>query len=170
MKNRRIVAVLFLFTGLCVGYSIRSLLEYDCGKPLCTHSTKHLVFHCMDHRFLPLDRIFIRDYCGGDADLLSWPGAIKCLNSDEPIKKKALEALGFAVEKHGVTDIHIINHLDCGGYGGSKEHANATAEERFHREELLRAEKEIKSCLPGVLVHKYLETFEGIKKVENDPA
>jgi len=61
---------------------------------------------------------------------------------------------------HHVRKIVIINHQDCGAYGGSaKFNGNAEAEQKFHEEELRKAKSIILEKYPDkevVLVYAKL--------------
>ncbi|MDO8512620.1 MAG: hypothetical protein Q7S57_05060 [bacterium] len=130
------------------------------------HHTKDLVMHCMDFRFQGMEHRFTCDTCGRKADKLSWPGAVKILNSDNPaLKEEALDAIKTAIEKHGIEIIHLINHLDCGGYGGSTKHADTGAEKQFHADELTRAGNTIHERFKTLVVRKYIASRQGIEEL-----
>jgi len=120
----------------------------------------------MDHRFKPVIEAWIKQNCAGDADDLSLPGAAWCLNSEsDPCKEAVLTSISKAVELHNVSTVHLINHIDCGGYGGSKKHKDVIAETAFHRDELQRAAKIIQEHFPDINVKLYFANFQGVEQV-----
>jgi len=51
---------------------------------------------------------------------------------------------------HHVEKIVIVNHADCGAYGGSKQfNGDLEAEQRFHEGELRKAKEKILAQYPG---------------------
>ena len=66
---------------------------------------------------------------------------------------------------HGVTTVHILAHMDCGAYGGSKQHTDIDAEHAFHQEKLAEAVKVIKQSYPEMIVKTYTMTFDDIVPV-----
>jgi carbonic anhydrase len=56
-----------------------------------------------------------RDYIG-NCDMLLWPGASKKLVESEASRQAALADIELAVHKHGVHNIMIMHHSNCGAY------------------------------------------------------
>jgi len=126
------------------------------------HGVKHLVVSCIDYRFRDKIARWIRTNLKNQADLVSVGGASKAFNDTASVAY-LMSHLALARDLHGVTTIHLIDHIDCGAYGGSKQHANETAEKKFHRTELDRAAKAIKKKFPKLKVKKYIATFKGVQ-------
>lgn len=101
------------------------------------HHCKYLVVHCIDFRL----QKSIKDYLEkngllGDCDIVSIAGAVK--NSDF-----LLEQLDISVNLHGVQEVVLVNHTDCGAYGGSGAFGSAGEEYEFHAVELKKTKEMI---------------------------
>jgi hypothetical protein len=161
-----------LITGISLGYAIASLRVSNPTANATTqpvdatnHKAKDLVFHCADFRFKPMEGLFVCSTCSEKkADVLSWAGGVKIINSDNPVLvEEALKNIGKLIETHGVENIRLMNHLDCAGYGGSAKHESPAAEHEFHKKELNRAAGIVQQKFPNVHIYKYIETFHEIK-------
>lgn len=70
-------------------------------------------------------------------DFPSLPGAAKAINEKSDL---ALGCISVPCDLHHAKKIVIVNHSDCGAYGGSvKFNGDAGAEQKFHEEELQKA-------------------------------
>ena len=120
-----------------------------------------LVVRCMDYRFRVMVDEWIRENLNDQADLLAWPGVSKGLN-DPHNQNLILEWIGLAVELHGVTTVHLMNHRDCGGHGGSHRHESPVAERLYHHLDLLSAARVIIQQFPHLIVLIYFMDEEGV--------
>ena len=114
---------------------------------LSQHHCQHLAIHCVDFRFvrslgqaLHLKRVSF--------DLLTYPGASKAL-VDEDTRPVMLKAINIAVELHGVSIVDIVDHLNCGAFGGN-ELLND------HVASLRQASEIIRDRFPALEVHLYV--------------
>ncbi len=81
-----------------------------------------------------------------DFDFPSVPGAAKAINEGDEL---ALGCVKVPCDLHHVKKIVIVNHADCGAYGGStKFNGDAEAEQKFHEEELNKAKSIILEKYP----------------------
>jgi len=134
-----------------------------------SHSTPHgvrdAVISCIDYRFRPIISKWIAEHLGDQADLIAVAGAAKTLN--DAASCDYIESLiKIARDLHGVTTIHLLNHMDCGAYGGSTQHASERAEQHFHAEQCTLAAEKLSHCFPGVTVRRYIVDFTGVHPVE----
>jgi hypothetical protein len=83
----------------------------------------------------------------GDADIVGWAGSGKVF-LDPETQIFALKQLELSHKLHGMCEIHIIQHRDCGGYGGSKQFESPDAETRFHMDQIEKIKKVIKEKFP----------------------
>lgn len=112
------------------------------------HSCRAVVFCCIDFRFWRETMEFAEKELGlTDFDFPSLPGAAKAINERNDL---ALGCVSVPCDLHHVSKIVIVNHADCGAYGGSSIFENdAQAEQDFHEEELQKAK--------GIILEKYPE-------------
>lgn len=113
-----------------------------------------LVLTCIDFRFHnklkeTLAKLKIKNY-----DLMALAGGAKNLGNPTKFQyqKTVLDNIGIAINLHKIKKVVLINHIDCGAYGGSGKHKNKKEETAFHKSELKKAEEAIKSAFPNLKV------------------
>lgn len=113
------------------------------------HSCEAAVAACMDFRFWKETADFVeKELEIKTFDLATRPGGVRALNETETATK-ALKPFEISSELHHIKKIVLVNHEDCGAYGGSKKFENKKEEEEFHKNELKKA--------AGILKKKYKE-------------
>lgn len=115
-----------------------------------SHTCDALLLTCMDFRLHPqLAEMLRRDY-NISFDQFTAAGAIK--NSVSPEKKEDADFVLRQIEKsiklHQIKKIILVNHTDCGAYGGSKAFESPTIELARHKEDLNKASKIVRENFP----------------------
>jgi carbonic anhydrase len=134
-----------------------------------SHTCRALVVTCMDFRFQSSFRDFLVEQgLENDYDLYSIAGTQKTF-IDEETRAIALKQVELSIKLHGMTDVYLIAHWDCGAYGGNAALGGGEAETQKYEEDLERARVIINEKFPEVNVHKYLamkdnEKVEFVKK------
>lgn len=110
------------------------------------HHCKYLIVHCIDFRL----QKSINDYLEkngvlGDCDVVSIAGGVKNTGF-------LLEQLDISANLHNVQEAILVNHIDCGAYGGSGKFSSFEAERTFHAEELRKAKAQILAKYPSLIV------------------
>lgn len=116
------------------------------------HSCEAVVLSCIDFRFWSAIVEHIQNELKiTDFDFPSLPGAAKTINnSHNDSADLALSCIDVPVRLHGVQKIIIINHADCGAYGGlSCFNHDHDKERNFHRQQLLEARQKVAVEYPG---------------------
>ena len=135
------------------------------------HSCEAVALSCIDFRFWKETVEFIEKELNiKDFDFPSLPGSAKAINEGEE-NGLAFSCISVPVELHHAQKIVIINHEDCGAYGGSKKFdGNKEAEQKFHAEELQKAKEKILAKYPEkkvILIYaKLTEAESGIEFVK----
>jgi carbonic anhydrase len=96
----------------------------------------------MDYRFWPETiKIFKDKYA--NFDLIGLAGSAKNLASpsNEANRTTIIENIDTSVKLHKAKRLILINHVDCGAYGGSEAFANFEEELAFHTNELKKAKQ-----------------------------
>lgn len=93
--------------------------------------------------------------CGGSKSLI-----------DEPARSIVLQALDLAVSLHGVKRLVIVDHVDCGAWGGSERFDDADAERHFHAERLREAREIVAEAQPDLEIVLFYQDLDGISPVE----
>ena len=114
------------------------------------HACEAVVLTCIDFRFWKETVEFVELELGiENFDFPSLPGAAKAINESSG-EDLAMSCISVPVDLHHAQKIVIINHQDCGAYGGSgKFNGNDEAEQKFHEEELKKAKEKILAKYPN---------------------
>jgi carbonic anhydrase len=82
----------------------------------------------MDFRLGPaLDRFLEAQDLGGDCDVVSLAGAAKGFTDDES-RDLLMKQIDISKRLHGIEEVYLMSHTDCGAYGGKKAFADDAAE------------------------------------------
>lgn len=113
------------------------------------HHCMAAVLTCIDFRLWQETVEFIKSELGiDDFDFPSLPGAAKAINESQG-DDLAMSCISVPIDLHHAKKIVIVNHEDCGAYGGSaKFSGDAEAEQKFHEEELRKAKEKILAKYP----------------------
>ena len=109
------------------------------------HHCEAAVLTCIDFRFWRETLEYVEKELGLKSfDFPSLPGAAKAINdcaSDDDI---AMKCVSVPRDLHHAKKLVIVNHQDCGAYGGSQVfNGDSEAEQKFHEEELRKAKTKI---------------------------
>lgn len=113
------------------------------------HECEAVVLTCIDFRFWKETMEFIENGLKIKSfDFPSLPGSAKAVNESNGTDL-AMQCVSVPCDLHHVRKIVIVNHEDCGAYGGSgKFSGDQEAEQKFHEEELKRAKEKILAKYP----------------------
>lgn len=117
------------------------------------HECPLAVIKCVDFRFRESDQEFIEKGLGfADFDLYSWPGAAKAVLRQNGFKTEFVEHI-VSVSRglHKIKKLLLLWHWDCGGYGGSKDFIDASAEEEKYQQDLQAVKDILAKELPDDL-------------------
>lgn len=117
------------------------------------HHCEAAVLSCIDFRFWQAIVDYVHQDLGiKDFDFPSLPGAAKAINDASENDNLAISCINIPVELHEAKKIILVNHADCGAYGGAKQHESLEAEEAFHAQQLRQAKTKILAAQPAVEV------------------
>lgn len=124
-----------------------------------THHCDVCLLTCMDFRMWERVARLVRTECGVDCcDLVAAPGAAKKI-LEEATREDILGSFSIAANLHGVKTIVLVNHEDCGAYGGSKKFSDRDSERHFHEEALRESARIVEERLPNVSVKLFYAHF-----------
>jgi len=129
------------------------------------HSCEAVVLACIDFRFWKETMKFVEVELGIKSyDFPKMPGAAKAINDCQGETDVPMQCIGVPCDLHHAEKIVIVNHADCGAYGGSKEFkGDDEAEQKFHEVQLKSAKEKILKYYPNkevVLVYAKLTDEE----------
>ncbi|HPN54608.1 MAG TPA: hypothetical protein PLB52_01605 [Candidatus Moranbacteria bacterium] len=108
------------------------------------HSCEAVVLCCIDFRFWKETVEFVEKELGIKSfDFPSLPGSAKAINESQD-ETFVFGCIDVPVNLHHAKKIVIVNHQDCGAYGGSANfNGDDEAEQKFHTEELQKAKEKL---------------------------
>lgn len=130
------------------------------------HRTNDFVWHCMDRRFQRMFNNWIEEHFSDWPYRVAWPGVSGPFNLGKT-QETMLDAVAAAVQIGNIKAVHLINHCDCGGHGGSAQYENLAAERAYHVADLQQAATVITKHFPALEVHLYFADFDGIEEISS---
>lgn len=124
------------------------------------HTCEAVVVHCIDFRFRKSLAEFLESRFGDSYDLVSVAGGVKRLVSDPLNNNFILEQIKISDALHKPGVILLIQHEDCGAYGGSQAFGDFSTEQEAQSQELEKAETLLKQQF-SQSVEKYLTRLSG---------
>jgi carbonic anhydrase len=125
-----------------------------------SHTCRALVIRCMDFRLSPEIKSFLeREKLLGDCDIVSIAGAAKNFLDPESAVV-AFKQIEISQRLHGITEVHLMNHTDCGAYGGRRSFASDEAEREKLIGDMQAAAAEIKKRWPELKIKFWLPHIE----------
>lgn len=125
-----------------------------------SHKAEVFVLSCIDFRFRKAIQNFLEnDLKHSNIDMKTDGGAVMQLNSDTPVRDWLTKNMEIAFSLHGVEKIILINHTDCGAYGGLKRFNNNKEELEFHSTELKQATDYLTIKYPDKIIEAYLAIY-----------
>lgn len=121
-----------------------------------SHTCSSLLMQCIDFRFGKKMKEFMeQNGLLGDADLVSMAGAAKNIVNPET-RAFALRQIEISKDLHGMKVVHLVNHTDCGAYGGKKAFADDKVEYEKLTGDLKEAREIVKTKWPELEVKLWL--------------
>jgi carbonic anhydrase len=135
------------------------------------HHCKALLVQCIDYRLMKGVRTFLdQNSLVGDCDVVSVAGAVKSL-ADPAVPAEAefmLKQIGISHDLHEIKHVILMNHLDCGAYGGSKAFASPEEERTRHVADLQRTRDVLKQKYPELEVKLVIAKIDDAGAVSFD--
>jgi carbonic anhydrase len=134
-------------------------------KPIDTkHQTDNLVITCIDHRFQRAisDVLKKRGVDIHTADRLAFPGC-----SSAVADGNLTDSVKISSKLHDIKNVWLVDHLDCGAFGGLAAYANSAAKETgAHASSLAKAKQVINQCLPELKVQTLIVGLDGNEVIQ----
>jgi carbonic anhydrase len=105
----------------------------------------------MDFRLNPsIQKYLEANNLVNNTDIISLAGGVKNINDTE--NGCAQQQIDLSVKLHGINTLMLMNHTDCGAYGGSAKFASKEEEKVFHIEELNKARTKLTQIYPDLKI------------------
>ncbi|MEY4731758.1 MAG: hypothetical protein RL681_704 [Candidatus Parcubacteria bacterium] len=119
------------------------------------HECRALLLHCIDFRFgsaikKHLEENGLMDNC----DIVSLAGAAKNLVSpaNDADRELVLSQIEISKRLHHISEVILLNHTDCGAYGGRAAFSDRATEDAKHITDLAEAKKLVHERFPDLAV------------------
>lgn len=122
------------------------------------HKCENLIINCMDFRLQEkLSKFLAGLGIARNYDLISVAGSALVLANPKNVRDRGfiIEQITIAVAKHGIRRVMIINHQDCGAYGGSSAFDSPQKEKARHLKDLSLAKKVVNDQFSQIEVILY---------------
>lgn len=124
---------------------------------------KALVVNCMDYRLVqPVKDFAFSLGLNGSYDQVAIAGGVKNLVMAEDTydREFLVRQIELAKNLHGIEQVILINHTDCGAYGGREAFKSEEEEREKHLEDLRGAKKLILEKWLGLEVILFLARID----------
>lgn len=129
------------------------------------HKCTALFVVCMDFRLQSAYPEFAAENNLKDNyDLYSVAGTQKTFINEES-KDLALKQIELSHKLHGMTDVYLFAHWDCGAYGGTAAFESDEQQRSTYLEDMQKAKQAILEKFPKINVHKYLANWDENSKI-----
>jgi len=121
---------------------------------------------CIDGRFIKLTVDWLTEKTGGVFDFRTGIGSSKAIIANEEDRESFFRVVELSVRLHGVKEVWMIDHIDCGAYGGSERfHDDLEKEMDFHMKKLEEACEIVQKEFPDLKIKKFFVSWHGVTEV-----
>jgi len=141
------------------------------------HHCQALVLLCIDFRFWQATLRFVKNQLKIKSfDILALAGGAKSLaclavrrasSTKKIYQRTVLDNIKISIQLHQIKKIILVNHQDCGAYGGSQQFKSLKKEITFHQKELQKARRLLKRLYPRLRVINVFVNFQNVTIVRN---
>lgn len=129
------------------------------------HHWEVLAVSCIDGRFIKRITEWLAEQTGGVFDYRTEVGASKAIIDCEPDRQGCCNVIETSLKLHSIKQLYLIDHVDCGAYGGSKNFAGEDEERQFHIKHLDKAAEILAKKYPNLEIKKVFADWKEIKFV-----
>jgi carbonic anhydrase len=129
------------------------------------HHWPILALSCIDGRFIKRTIDFLGKEAGAVFDYRTEVGCSKALLDCDEDCKRFFNIIEVSVRLHGIEEVWLIDHIDCGAYGGSKSFSSEAEEREFHASRLRQAADKVREKFPSLGVKAIFAGWETIKEL-----
>jgi len=129
------------------------------------HHWPVLALSCIDGRFIKRTIDWVSKETGGVFDFRTEVGSSKAINDSSEDREIFFKLIETSKKLHDISELWIIDHVDCGAYGGSKEFENKDVEKQFHIGKMHEASKIIKEKYPWLIVKNIYVDWDSVSLI-----
>jgi hypothetical protein len=133
------------------------------------HTCSSLILHCIDFRFGSAIKQWMHEQeILDDCDMVAAAGAAKQIV--DPVEfscsKFMLDQIGISVRLHETKRIILMNHMDCGAYGGHDTFVSLDEEEAKYINDMRKAKAMVVDRFPDVVVELWLADIDSHGEIQ----
>ncbi|MBI4095012.1 MAG: hypothetical protein HY435_02365 [Candidatus Liptonbacteria bacterium] len=120
-----------------------------------THRCTTLLLHCIDFRFgKAIEKFLEKNRLSGSCDIVAAAGAAKNLAAPQKKTDKEfiLRQIEISKKLHEIKKVILMNHADCGAYGGRKAFQSDKEEFERHAGDMREAKAILMAHHPSIMV------------------
>jgi len=132
------------------------------------HECKYLLVSCMDFRFHKYLVQSLELLLGEEHPSFDFRGVVGGSRAvlDILARRQLIKSIKLAINKHGISNLILADHADCGAYGGSSKFSNSNKEMEFHFAQLKAAKKILKRFFPDLRIILLYQDWEEFRILE----
>lgn len=123
-----------------------------------SHNCHYLVLTCIDFRFRLIQQPLLNKL--KECDRVAMAGSSKAV-VDLDTREAAIKQLKLSHQLHGMSTIYIVDHEDCGAFGGKDAFELDEQEIAYHLDTAAQAKIIIEKELPGLEVKAKFAKLNG---------
>lgn len=118
-----------------------------------------MLLRCIDFRLNEAIQQWLQEnHLANNCDLVSLAGAVKNLGV-------VLPQIEISHRLHGITEVILMNHTDCGAYGGRAAFESSEEEHSRHQQDLRQAKEKIISQFPDLKIRLVLAKINPLGQI-----
>jgi hypothetical protein len=129
------------------------------------HHWDVLALACIDGRFIKKTIDWVSEKTNGVFDFRTEVGSSKAIIDSVADRERFFAVIDTSLKLHSIKEVWLIDHIDCGAYGGSKEFENTGDEIKFHQEKLDTATEIVSQSYPDLLIKKIFVNWDEIEEM-----
>jgi len=129
------------------------------------HHWDVLALSCIDGRFIKRTIDWVSEKTGGTFDFRTEVGCTKAILDCPDDCQRFFSVIETSLSLHSIKEVWLIDHIDCGAYGGSKGFKDSEEEKNFHTEKLNKAAEIISKRYPDLKVKKIYVTWDSVEEL-----
>ena len=133
-----------------------------------SHQCKAFVLYCMDFRLTTDVHDFMVSLgLKNDYDGVRLAGGVLPIvrPENERDREYIFGHISLSNEKHGAKKVYLMNHTDCGAYGGKEDFKSEEEEKEQHTKDLKEAKKIVMEKFPELEVIMILAKIDEIGEI-----
>lgn len=122
------------------------------------HHCKALIIHCIDFRLQDALRSFLeKQKLLGTTDVVALAGGMQEIaRAERPEQTTTFRQVQISHDLHQIKEVLLVNHTDCGAYGGRDAFADRSTEMERHTDDLRTARAVISRAFPELAVRLFI--------------